>query len=273
MIKVWNKAIVPLVLALVFVSSLLAQPTQAASACKNITLTAHRGSVDKRHTENTFRAFTSAINKGTDAIEFDIRVTNDHQWMVMHDNTVNRTTNGSGKLAVMTADTVRSFHVDDSAVTGKIHRVPFLTTIVNIVNTYPDLKFQIEFKAQYISDSELSDAMAIITNAIPSNQVMITSVDIDILNRIRALNADAVLGYIEQTGVSPNLSEINKSGVNFVNAHIRDVNKDKIAKAHSMGMFVSLRGANKAADWQTVINKGADNLVTDNVAGYNKWCQ
>lgn len=271
--SLWQKMFVVSSLGVFVVGGLYVQPVQAASACKNITLTAHRGYVDRRHTENTYRAFTAAANKGADAIEFDIRVTADHQWMIMHDNTVNRTTNGNGRVAIKTAGDVRKLHVKDSAVTGVVHRVPYLESVVKLHKTYPNLRFQIEFKSQPISDAELTEGLAIIMTNVPTAQLMITSSDMNILTRIRALNTDVVLGYILPNGVKPNLSVAKKAGVNYINAHFRDVTKAKVVAAHKMGIKISLRSANSAADWRKVISKGADNLVTDNIVGYNKWCK
>ncbi len=59
---------------------------------------AHRG--DKAHApENTLAAFQAAARKGAEAIEFDVKLTADGQVVVMHDASVDRTTDGSGKVA------------------------------------------------------------------------------------------------------------------------------------------------------------------------------
>ena len=58
---------------------------------------AHRG-LEDRVAENTLAAFESALKKGM-AIEFDIRMTMDEQLVILHDETVDRTTDGSGRVA------------------------------------------------------------------------------------------------------------------------------------------------------------------------------
>ncbi|MEI6502136.1 MAG: glycerophosphodiester phosphodiesterase family protein, partial [Armatimonadota bacterium] len=62
-------------------------PTYPARAC------AHRGD-NFCAPENTLPAFELAIAKGAHQIEFDLRVTRDGQLVVLHDETVDRTTNG-----------------------------------------------------------------------------------------------------------------------------------------------------------------------------------
>jgi glycerophosphoryl diester phosphodiesterase len=67
---------------------------------------AHRG--DKTHApENTLPAFTAAAENGADAIECDVKLTADGQVIVLHDQTVNRTTNGSGKISNLPFTVVR----------------------------------------------------------------------------------------------------------------------------------------------------------------------
>ncbi|SVB47092.1 uncharacterized protein METZ01_LOCUS199946, partial [marine metagenome] len=66
----------------------------------NSIIIAHRG-MDEVYPENTITAFDAALKKGM-AIEIDARGTADEHIVVMHDDTVDRTTNGSGEVAKMT---------------------------------------------------------------------------------------------------------------------------------------------------------------------------
>jgi glycerophosphoryl diester phosphodiesterase len=67
---------------------------------------AHRGACSS-HPENTLAAFREAIRLGVHQIEFDVRLTRDGQCVLMHDPTVDRTTNGRGKVADLTLEEVR----------------------------------------------------------------------------------------------------------------------------------------------------------------------
>lgn len=67
---------------------------------------AHRG--DKTHApENTLAAFKMAAENRADAIEFDVKLTSDGRIIVLHDPTVNRTTNGKGKISQLPFAAVR----------------------------------------------------------------------------------------------------------------------------------------------------------------------
>src|SRR5690625_4206670 len=62
---------------------------------------AHRGS-SGTHPENTMSAFKEAERVGADGIELDVHYTKDDQLVVIHDNTVNRTTKGKGRVRDLT---------------------------------------------------------------------------------------------------------------------------------------------------------------------------
>ena len=62
---------------------------------------AHRG-FSSQYPENTMTAFRKALEAGADGIEFDARMTQDGKLIIMHDATVDRTTNGKGKVRDLT---------------------------------------------------------------------------------------------------------------------------------------------------------------------------
>ena len=67
---------------------------------------AHRGAM-ATHPENTIAAFKEAIRLQAQMIEFDVRLTKDKQLVILHDETVDRTTNGNGKIEDLTLEQVK----------------------------------------------------------------------------------------------------------------------------------------------------------------------
>ena len=60
---------------------------------------AHRGLSGTKTTENTVHSFVVAYQRGARNLETDLQLTADHQWVLMHDATINRTTYGTGAVA------------------------------------------------------------------------------------------------------------------------------------------------------------------------------
>lgn len=71
-------------------------------------IVAHRGA-SHYAPENTFAAYELAVEQKAEAIELDVHLTADGQLAVIHDETLERTTSGSGSVAMMTMDQIRVF--------------------------------------------------------------------------------------------------------------------------------------------------------------------
>lgn len=78
-----------------------------ALVCAAGEICAHRGDVSVAP-ENTIPAFESAVAKGVGMIEFDVQLSKDGQLIIMHDATVNRTTNGKGVVSNLTFKQLRA---------------------------------------------------------------------------------------------------------------------------------------------------------------------
>jgi glycerophosphoryl diester phosphodiesterase len=87
---------------------------------------AHRGASD-HEPENTLRAFRRAIELGADKVELDVRLSRDGHVVVIHDQDVSRTTDGSGDVARLTLEELRHFDA------GKGERIPTLHEVIDLV--------------------------------------------------------------------------------------------------------------------------------------------
>ncbi len=71
-------------------------------------IVAHRGA-QTREPENTLPAFALAVEQGADALETDLRFTRDSEIVLIHDATIDRTTNGRGRISEMTLAELQTF--------------------------------------------------------------------------------------------------------------------------------------------------------------------
>ena len=96
---------------------------------KYVLVVAHRG--DWRNApENSLQAYRNCIDMGVDMIEIDIHKTQDNQFIVMHDATVDRTTNGKGKIADMTLADIKTLYLKSGHGIKTRHRVPTLEEVL-----------------------------------------------------------------------------------------------------------------------------------------------
>ncbi|NRB24515.1 glycerophosphodiester phosphodiesterase family protein [Shewanella sp.] len=93
-----------------------------------VLVAAHRGAHNDLP-ENSIAAIKEAIRLGVDIIEIDVRLTQDNQLVLMHDSSLDRTTNGSGDISALTFQQVRTFRLKNSkGSTSELteHQVPTL---------------------------------------------------------------------------------------------------------------------------------------------------
>jgi glycerophosphoryl diester phosphodiesterase len=101
----------------------------------------HRGAPGyPRHAENTIGSFKKALDSGADGVEFDVRRCADGGIVVIHDETVDRTTNGKGRVANLTYDQLRQFDA------GFGEPIPLLSQVLDT------------FGSQFVLNIELKDA-------------------------------------------------------------------------------------------------------------------
>lgn len=101
-------------------------------------IVAHRGA-SQRLPENTLPAIQRAVEIGADAVEFDVRQTADSHIVLMHDSTVDRTTDGTGAVSDMTLNEVRQLSVEGGG------QVPTLDEVLDYLEDR-DVEVQLELK-------------------------------------------------------------------------------------------------------------------------------
>jgi glycerophosphoryl diester phosphodiesterase len=92
----------------------MAGRSEDAAPAWDVVVVAHRGQV-AGYPENTLAAYRESVTQGFPAIEVDLRATADGQIVIMHDETVDRTTTGSGKVESMTFAEIRSLDAGSHA--------------------------------------------------------------------------------------------------------------------------------------------------------------
>ena len=113
---------------------------------QNIFVAAHRGWCGK-YPENTMEAFRAALTLDIDQIETDVRITKDGHLVLIHDATVDRTTNGTGKVCDMTLAELKQ--LDAGSWKGSEFagcRIPTLTELMELIKDHPTLTLDLELK-------------------------------------------------------------------------------------------------------------------------------
>lgn len=139
----------------------------------------HRGA-PAEHPENTLAGFRRAIELGIAGIELDVHLSKDGVAVVCHDETLDRTTNGKGRIADFTAAELRELDAGDG------EYVPTLLEVLELVGD--SLHVDIEVKANAAGAAVLEDV-----RKVDGLRWLVSSFDWDVLRYVREQDADADL--------------------------------------------------------------------------------
>jgi len=226
----------------------------------NVVIVAHRG-YSSIAPENTI-ASCNAARYYAGAVEFDVRTTSDQQLVLMHDATVDRTTDGVGSLAAMTFSAVRSLDAGlwfSSEFTGEL--VPKLNEAVLAVQ--PDMIPCIERKSgtaqQYV------DTLAPLRCA---DNVVIISSDWDFLADIEALDPTIVTGALGSNQITVEIvNNIVSKGIDFVDWSHGDITVSDVNLVHNTGLELWVWTVNDMNRVGELIGMGVDGITTDDPEG------
>ncbi|MEK4337716.1 MULTISPECIES: glycerophosphodiester phosphodiesterase [Bacillus] len=145
---------------------------------------AHRGS-SSAAPENTIAAFDVAVEQGADYIELDVQMTMDQHVVVIHDDTVERTTNGNGLVKSYTLDQLKKLDAGswfDQQYTNE--RIPTLQEILERYSQRIGILIEIKHPKRQIGIEKA--VVDIINRFAYSRHIIIQSFDVHALQRIKA---------------------------------------------------------------------------------------
>lgn len=157
---------------------------------------AHRG-IPSLAPENTMASYQLAYSLGADMLETDVRRTKDGHLVIMHDDTVNRTTNGTGFVRDLTLDEIRQLDAGIKfAPAFKGEKVPTFKEYLHAFKG-KDVVMLIELKDTGIEEQVIKE----IEEEGMINQVVLQSFNLDSMITINKLKPEIPVGYLYSQGV------------------------------------------------------------------------
>lgn len=224
----------------------------------------HRGA--RGHApENTLLAFQLAFDLGADGIECDAQLSADGQLVIIHDGTVNRTTNGRGAVSALTFDTLRTLDA------GRGQRIPTLEETLALVRAR-DGQLNLELKAE--SDPEALTVAAAVAErlvALPDDdplrqRIIASSFSLpavaEIKRRLPWLRVGALYGgraWKRQAMIDRALD----LGAEAIHPHPRILTQETVCAAHEAGLRVNVWTANRWATIRQLIAWDVDGVFSD----------
>jgi len=209
--------------------------------------------------ENTLKSFQKAIELGVDVIELDVQVCKSGELVVIHDDTVDRTTNGSGLVKKLKLTDLKKFDA------GKGERIPILEEVLGLVNR--KVRVNIELKGPKTA----KPVMRLINEYIKNkgwnlDDFVISSFSRKELKAARRLNPLISIGFlISRFRLLDHwwLSFAKKIRANFIGPSLKITSKRLIRKAHKHGLRVYIWTVNESKDIERMRKWEADGVFSN----------
>ena len=131
-------------------------PLEVKLDLSGIEIIAHRGGPGILYPENSLSAIRNSLENNVDGIEIDIRLTKDRKIVVLHDETINRTTTGEGNVGKFTLEELKQFDLLNGSGERTDQKIPTLDEVVKLI----DGKAELFVEPKEYSDQMLSELLA-----------------------------------------------------------------------------------------------------------------
>lgn len=226
----------------------------------------HRGG-RMEYDENTLSAFEASYKAGYRGFETDVRLTADGVLVILHDSSLERTSDGKGCVEQMTAEQIRKVNTKGG------HKVLFLDELMDWIDSKGDItymEFELKTRPVELYPEEKLYAYVdklyerVMRNKPEGATYLFTSSDYRGLRYLQVKYPQAQLLVITSHPCNDDTIHMcEKLGINRLGATMDGTSRAAVAKAHAKGIIVSLWPGKSVADFLYGVYVGADYLCTD----------
>jgi glycerophosphoryl diester phosphodiesterase len=215
----------------------------------------HRGA--KAHVaENTLASFQQALNLGAEGIELDVHVCATGELVVIHDFTVDRTTNGTGEVHKLTLAELKHLKVEGS------YSIPTLDEVMDVIGK--KCLVNIEMKGRHTA-SPVSDFVNryVREKGYSYNDFIVSSFQREELKIMSQLNPYVRLGILTQASVTQAWEWAEEFSAKAIHPHYTLLTESNVTKAKAAGFKVYTWTVNEYDDIERVKGYGVDGIISD----------
>lgn len=225
---------------------------------------AHRG-FSGETPENTLVAIRKAIEVGADMVEVDVTVTADGHVVLLHDETLDRTTDGEGPPTAMTLEEIKGLDAGSwFAPEFAGERVPTLAEALEVVKDR--ILINVEIKSEAVEHGVVPKVADLIIEHGMLDQVVVSSFSPEALARMKTTAPAIVTASLYNkelhTGRDP-LEIIQAVGSRGFNISGKRLTPRMVERCHAHGIPVAVYTVNETTDLRTMMAMGVDAVFTD----------
>lgn len=216
---------------------------------------AHRGARGYEP-ENTLKSFQKALDLHADGIELDVHLSSDGHLIVIHDETIDRTTNGKGSVNTFTLAELKTFLIDDQ------YEIPTLKEVFDLVNK--KCLINIELKGLGTADK----VAALIEEYIADQNwnyghFIVSSFNWDLLQETSNLNSNIAIGVLTEEDVEKALAFAEVIEAHAIHPDYQLLNLENVQEMQEKGFLVLPWTVNDTEDIQKIKSYQVDGIISD----------
>ena len=229
-----------------------------------VSVIAHRGA-SGTYPENTMLAFIEAEKCGADGIELDVQLTKDNEIVIIHDTTVDRTTNGAGNVQDYTLEDIRKLKVNKTIRTlfSTSEIIPTLQEVFDWLTTN-QLICHIELKNNKIAYTGLEEkVVALIKKYHFQNRVILSTFNENSLIYLQSLAPELEKAILTNKKLSKPWEYAKKLHLNGIHPKFTRITKENIQLTMEQGIAVRPYTVNSTKEMRKLIDIHCSGIITD----------
>jgi glycerophosphoryl diester phosphodiesterase len=227
---------------------------------------AHRGA-SAHAPENTLAAFRLAAEMGADGIELDVHLAADGEVVVIHNDTVDNTTNGTGRVSQMLLADLQALDAGswfDPHFAGE--RIPTLREVFEAVGHQLLINVEIKVEQGYHPMEQEAETVRLIEDGGMLDRVIVSSFSAASLRRVHKMNPRIPLGLLyarPEPGFWPLLVRWLYTPLDALHPHYDMVTPRYVEKARRRGQRIHAWTVYSMADMRRMRDLGVDGIITN----------
>ena len=224
---------------------------------------AHRGA-SAYAPENTVEAFALAMEQGADGIELDVQMTKDGQVVVIHDETIDRVSDGTGAVRDYTLEELKKFHFSNHMENYENAVIPTLKEVLDLIKS-SNMLLNIELKTGIYWYPNLEEkTMELVKEAGMEDRVIYSSFNHYSIKKILELNPHAECAFL-YSDVILNVDKYAKNaGVCGLHPSVYHLKMAEFLKEYQeSGLKVRVWTVNKKEDMEKFIKADLEAVITN----------
>lgn len=228
---------------------------------------AHRG-YKGLYPENTLASFDAAIRHGAEMIELDITLTKDRKVVVIHDDTVDRTTNGTGNVRTFPLKKLQRLDAGswfDSRFSGE--RIPTLADVLDLAKDNISVNIEIKSSAWEFSapeDAIEKQVLMLVRDKKMTDQILVSSFEKNLLYNLRSMDKTLPLSFLTDYKPDKNVfTTLKDLNAYSWNQDIRFLRDEDVKFMQANGFKVMTYTVNTKDMVKKCMDMGCDGFFTD----------